>query len=152
MKILLSITGHPRALYLVDLVRDKRRFLQGVGGGRPWGRTGAQLGRNLWWIVSRVVVEWSALWCKICGKCGKSGAELFRAGTRARALHIDWLLHPPTRARHLCTEWLSQSPLSCLLVDKIMNVWKSDGHLRGISRKKNVFSLLEQCKRAQFIQ
>ena len=47
MKILLSITGHPRALYLVDLVRDKRRFLQGVGGGRPWGRTGAQLGRNL---------------------------------------------------------------------------------------------------------
>ena len=26
----------------------------------------------------------------------------------------------------------------------IMNVWKSDGHLRDISRKKNVFSLLEQ--------
>ena len=35
MKILLSITGHPRALYLVDLVRDKRRFLQGVGVGAP---------------------------------------------------------------------------------------------------------------------
>ena len=37
MKILLSITGHPRALYLVDLVRDKRRFLQGgAPGAAPW--------------------------------------------------------------------------------------------------------------------
>ena len=44
MKILLSITGHPRALYLVDLVRDKRRFLQGVGGGV--GAPGAGPGLN----------------------------------------------------------------------------------------------------------
>ena len=41
MEILMSISRHPRALYLVDLVRrDKRRFLQpgrpGAGAGLNW--------------------------------------------------------------------------------------------------------------------
>ena len=77
MEILLSIS-RPRALYLVDLVRDKRRFLQ---GGAPGGSAGAQLGRNLWWIVSRAeesgwymyTIEWrvvDTVWCKIWEKAG----------------------------------------------------------------------------------
>ena len=52
MKILLSIS-RPRALYLVDLVRaTKDGFCKG-GVRPPGGSAVAQLGRNLWWIVSR---------------------------------------------------------------------------------------------------
>ena len=43
MEILLSISL-PRALYLVDLVRDKRRFLQ--GWGRPRGQRPSSIGQK----------------------------------------------------------------------------------------------------------
>ena len=42
MEILLSIS-RPRALYLVDLVRDKRRFLQGAPPGAAPGLNWAEI-------------------------------------------------------------------------------------------------------------
>ena len=123
MEILLSIS-RPRALYLVDLVRDKRRFLQ---GGAPGGSAGAQLGRNLWWIVSRAeesgwymyTIEWrvvDTVWCKIWEK--QEDCEQYTT---------YWLAgrtsQPPTPSFHQM-----MITVTITVIDMIMNECKSDGH------------------------
>ena len=54
MEILLSIS-RPRALYLVDLVRDKRRFLQ---GGAPRGQRRGSIGQKFMMDCVQSRGEW----------------------------------------------------------------------------------------------
>ena len=133
--------SHPRALYLVDLVRDKRRFLQGVGGGRPWGRTGAQLGRNLWWIVSRVVVEWRTLMQNMW-KVRKKRSGVVQSWDRSTTY---WLAPTPTHTSTPSLHWMIITITIILPAGRYDNEcvekwWSSQRH----QQEKNVFSLLEQ--------
>ena len=135
MEILLSIS-RPRALYLVDLVRDKRRFLQ---GGAPGGSAGAQLGRNLWWIVSRAeesgwyIYNWvEGWWIQFDAKYGKKQEDCEQYTTYWLAGRTS---QPPTPSFHQM-----MITVTITVIDMIMNECKSDGH-PGSSVARTRFSV-----------